>query len=224
MIHGKRSALILPGLIGLSLVLFFIIFIMGSGKLSSRSKHLIELKLQSRTLDSQLTNLSQAKKEVELYSYFNAIAEQVIPNDKDQAQAVVDIFQLANAAGISIQSVTFPASTLGAAAATPAPAADQKSQTNAIEAPSSKVISQAKPVEGVSGLYSIGLTITPETGPSSPADKKVTYAKLLNFLKRIETNRRTAQVTQVNIQPLGSETGVSEFINFTLTVNIFIKP
>jgi hypothetical protein len=132
------------------------------------------------------------------------VATSVIPNDKDQAEAVLEINQLAQAAGISISSITFPSSTLG-------------SKTSAA-ASASKAISQAVPVPGIPGLYSLELTITPQVGASTPTDKQVTYAKMLDFLNRIENNRRTAQISQVNIEPNGGQ------INFTLVLNIFIKP
>lgn len=220
--NSKRLRLVLLILIGLSALAFMIILVVGSNMLAAKSKDMVKLKLQSATLDGQLTALAQAKKEVERYGHFNAIADEVIPNDKDQAQAVLDISQQASASGIAIQSITFPASTLGRAV--PAPANNGSSPTNAATAPASKVISQAKPVTGVPGLYSIELTIVPETGSHVPDDKQVTYVKLLDLLKRIERNRRTAQITQVNIQPLGSEGAPSQFINFSLTINIFIKP
>lgn len=223
--NSKKVRLILRILIALTVLIFLAILIVGSNMLSSKSKNMVKLKLQSHTLDTQLTSLAQAKKEVERYSYFNDIAKEVIPNDKDQAQAVLDIFQLANTSGITIQSITFPASTLGSGSGTPpAPPSGSSSSTNAATTPASKVISQAKPVPGISGLYSIELTIAPDTSTELPADKRITYPKLLDFLKRIENNRRTAQITQVTIQPLGSGGVPSQFINFNLTVNIFIKP
>lgn len=199
-----------------SALLFLAIYIVGSSALQSKSKQVVDLKLKSHTTDSQLANFAIAKSEVEKYGYFKQVAKTVIPNDKDQAQAVLDIFQLASESGISIQSVTFPASTLGAKSTS--------TTNNAQKATAQSVLSQAKPVEGISGLYSIELTVSPATDTQVPADKKATYPKLLNFLNRIEHNRRTAQVTQVNVQPIAADAGSSEFINFSLTINIFIRP
>lgn len=209
----KRLRLILVILLAGVMVLFVAVNILGMAFLSSKSSQLVKQRLESKSLDSQLASLSGAKKEVEQYAYFNNIAKTVIPSDKDQAQAVLDISQLASQAGIGIASVTFPASTLGAGAAATSGTAGAKSP-----------ITQAKPVDGIPGVYSLELSIAPQTGPGVPADKVVTYTKLLDFLKRIENDRRTAQVTQVNIQPQGTDTGPNQLVNFTITINIFIKP
>jgi hypothetical protein len=64
------------------------------------------------------------------------------------------------------------------------------------------------------------LIITPQTGSEVPANLQVTYPKILAFLKSIEDNRRTAQITQVLITPPEKQ---GDSFTFTLTVNIFIK-
>lgn len=214
---NQRLRIMLLGLLGFTSLILVVLSLFAGTLLSGKSKKLVDLKLQSKVVDAQLSSLAQSKKEVQQYAYFNDIAKTVLPTDKDQAQAVLDIFQLAASSGISIASISFPASTLGVKSS-------GSSAGNAATAPAQSVISQAKPVEGIQGLYGIELTINPDTGPSIPAGQRVTYGKLLDFLSRIEHNRRTAQITQVNIQPVGAENGGSQFINFTLTINIFIKP
>jgi hypothetical protein len=212
-VTAKQLRLILLGLLGLVVIVFLVTAIAGLNALSSKSQKLVDVKLKNKTVDAQLTSLEQAKKQVEKYSYFNDIAKTVLPVDKDQAQAVLDIFQLADQSGIAIASVTFPASTLGVGSSS-APATGS----------TSAAISQAKPVQGIKGLYSLELTVAPQSGPSVPAGKVVTYPKFLDFLRRIERDRRTAQITQVNIQPQGSDAGPSQNLNFSLTVNIFMRP
>ena len=213
----SRLRLVLLGALAGASLGFFIIAVGGLGILSAKTQKLIELEQRSKTVDAQSTNLTASKKQVEQYAYFNDIAKSVLPSDKDQAQAVLDIFSLADQSGIAIASVTFPASSLGTKAAVP-------TSNNAATAPPANAISQAKSVEGIAGLYSLELIISPQTGPGVPDIKRVTYPKLLDFLGRIEHNRRTAQITQVNIQPQGTDSGPSQFVNFTMTINIFIKP
>lgn len=213
----QRLRLILTiSLIALAL-LFFGIAISGRSMLLQGSQELVELKQQSKTVDSQLANLAASKKQVEKYAYFNTVAKTVIPSDKDQAQAVLDINNLAGQSGIVIANISFPASTLGSKTTTP-------SKSNAATASSKTVISQAKAVEGINGLYSLELTVTPQTGAGIADDKKVTYSKFLDFLSRIERNRRTAQISQVSITPETAENGPSQFIDFSLSINIFMKP
>jgi len=212
-----RLRLVLLGALAAAAILFFTVALFGLGLLGAKSQKLTELKQQNKTAEAQLSNLATAKKQVEQYSYFNTVAKTVLPTDKNQAQAVLDIFSLADQAGISVASITFPASSLGAKPSSP-------TSSNAATASNQSVISQAKPVEGIAGLYSLELTITPQSGPGVSDGRKVTYPKLLDFLSRIEHDRRTAQITQVNIQPQGSDSGPSQFINFTMTINIFMKP
>jgi type II secretory pathway pseudopilin PulG len=217
--NAKKLRLILFGLLALSIIIFLAIASLGLSMLSSKSQKMIDLKQQSQQLEAQLNGLSAAKKAVQQYSYFKGVAKTVIPADKDQAQTVLDIFKLADEAGMNIQSITFPASTLGGVSSL----GTSSTAANAQTASPSKIISQAKSVSGINGLYSIELTITPESGPLVPANRQVTYPKLLDFLDRLERNRRTAQVTQVIVQPQTTP-GAGQTINFSLITNIFIKP
>jgi hypothetical protein len=215
----KRLRLILLGALAGSTILFFVVAAVGLNVLGAESQKLVDLKQQSKTADAAAAGLAVSKKQVEQYAYFNDIAKTVLPGDKDQAQSVLDIFSLADQSGIAIASVTFPASSLGNKTT---PAAG--SSNNAATAPTASAISQAKAVQGIPGLYSLELTISPQSGTGVPDTKRVTYFKFLDFLSRIEHDRRTAQITQVNIQPQSSDAGPSQFINFTMTINIFMKP
>lgn len=177
-----RSILIIL-MIFLVLVFIFITFY-GLSFLSKKSNNVVQLKARSQIADNQLTDLEHDKKEVEQYSYFKNVAKTVITSDKDQAETVFEINQMAKDSGIILQSVDFPTSALGSS---------HTSGTGGL--------TQAKPVPGIPGLYSLELTITPQTGQGVPADKQVTYSKMLDFFKRIENNRHTAQISQVSIQP-----------------------
>ncbi len=213
-ITPKQSVYILKGLLVLGAMVFFGIMFLGLSVLTSKSHSLAELRLATKVVDDQQASLIQAKAEVEKYSYFKDIAKSVIPSDKDQAQAVVDIFKIAEQSGISLQTISFPASNLGVTSSSGA------SGTSSSVPTSKSIVSQAKPVSGISGLYSIEVVITPESGKTVPEEKQPTYEKMLGFLDRIERNRRTAQITNIKVQPIPG----SPFVNFSLTINIFIKP
>jgi len=211
-VSTKQNQLAMIGLLAFSVIIFIATSVVGLSILSSKSNKMVSLKLQSKTEEDQLTSLAAAKKQIQKYSYFNEVANSVIPNDKDQAQAVIDIFQMASASGITLQNIIFPASTLGAKAVATGATGSTPSSISPL--------SQAKPVSGIPGLYSLQITINPITGPDIPAAQAVTYAKFLDFLNRIEHDRRTAQITQVNIQPQTQ----GNSLNFSLAINIFIKP
>lgn len=210
---ARQLRFLLLVLMGLAAVGFIATVVLGLDALSKKSSELVALKLKSKTLDAQLTSLGVAKKQVEQYSYFNEVAKTVLPTDKDQAKAVLTIFQLANESGIALASITFPTSSLGGSTSS-------ASATGS----ASSAISQAVPVEGIKGLYSLQLTITPDIAVTVPSDRVATYPKFLNFLRKIERDRRTAQITGVTIQPRNEPILPDQAINFTLIINIFMRP
>ena len=219
-LNSKNLRMIFLISIGLSILVFVVVLFFGLSMLSKHSKSMVDLKVQSQTADAQLADLQQAKKQVDKYSFFKDVAKTVIPNDKDQAEAVVEINNMAEASGIAIQSITFPNSTLGLTTSGTATTSQDATSSSASKA----ALSQAKPVSGISGLYSLELTITPDSSKALPASKQITYEKMLDFLSRIENNRHTAQITDVSITPAGSGTNPNSGFSFTLTINIFIKP
>lgn len=227
---SKKARNLLLALLGLGVIVFIAIGFIGTSMLSKKSTAMVELKVKSANIDAQLINLSQAKKDVEKYKTFNDIAASVIPKDKNQVQAIADIFQIAEESGISLQSVVFPTSTLGSkkSAAPPATTSDQAPSTAQQSATTTTAtqtaITQAKPYSAVPGLYSLELTITPQVGDTIPPSRQVTFPKFIDFLSSIENNRRTAQITRVSIQPVNTDSGTGDLVNFTLVLNIFIKP
>ncbi len=217
-LDSKKFRYVLLGVLLVCLTIFVATWFEGSSALHKKSQQMVDLKLKNQNADAELTNLQAAKKQVDKYSYFKEIAATVIPNDKDQGQALFDLSQMAAQSGILLQSVTFPTSNLGLKSLS-IPSGTASTST-APTASTSTVISQAKPVSGIPGLYSIQLTLTPQTGQNIPPQLQDLYPKMLKFLSLIENNRRTAQITKVTIEPVQS----SDQLGFNFTVNIFIKP
>lgn len=186
--------------------------VLGSSMLKKKSAELVELKLQDRLIEEQQVALIQANKDIEKYQELEAIAKTIVPQDKDQARTVREIIKLADESRIKISSITFPASTLGqkAPAATP--------NTGGESTPAPKVqtpsISQVKPVDGIQGLYQMEITI--QVSEIAP-----TYNQLIEFLNKLEQNRRTAQVSSITINP---STVNRNLVEFSLTMNVFVKP
>ena len=184
--------------------------------LQSRSKKLVDLKLQSQVLADQQIGLTKAKKQVQTYADLNKIAKTVVPQDKDQAEAVREIVGIASQSGIGqLSSVTFPASTLGAPVAAPVAGSSTTTTPPTTPTVNKNNLTQLVPVVGITGVYQLQITIT------QASDSRVPYVQFLDFLTRLEQNRRTAQVISVSLQPDPKSTGV---VAFTLIVNEFIKP
>ena len=167
--------------------------------LENKSKTLVALRLKVQTLNDQKTQLAQGKKDIATYSDLNTIAESVVPQDKDQAEAVRQIVDLAAQSGIAqLSSISFPPSTLGGAPV--------------------KIgggLTQVTPVKGIPGVYDLEITIT------QSSQSTVSYQSFITFLAKLEQNRRTAQVTSINVQPDQSNPAQ---VAFTLVIDEFIKP
>lgn len=170
--------------------------------LTSQANKLSIAKADSQAVDTLQTTLNKNKKDIAKYSDLNTIAKTIVPQDKDQAEAVREIVSLAGQSGIShLSSLTFPASTLG-------------SLGPGVAGGSSK-LTQVLPVKGITGVYDLPISVSQDS--SSP----VTYNQLLTFIRKLEQNRRTAQVSSINIQPAADHPNL---VAFTLTIDEFIKP
>lgn len=202
---GVLAVLVLVGMA----TLFF-----GSSMLKKQSDKLLSLKLDNKVLDEQQVALVQANKDIEKYSELEKIAKSVVPKDKDQAKTVREIVKIASEAGIRIGSITFPASNLGQAAPKPAANTDGGDSATTPKATESPV-TQVKPVEGLNGVYQLEITV------DSDDNAPVPYSRLIDFLKRLEQNRRTSQVTNITVEPSSRNRGQ---VTFSLVVNTYIKP
>lgn len=176
--------------------------------LGGQATRLSDSRAISQALSDQQTTLAKNKKDITTYGQLDTIAETVVPQDKDQAEAVREIVSIASQSGIDkLSSITFPSSSLGGGAvATGAAAAGASRNAD---------LTQLIPVKGMSGVYNLQITITQDSS------SQVTYDQFTTFLSKLEQNRRTAQVSSISIQPDSAKAGV---VAFTLVLNEFIKP
>ncbi len=210
---SKKVFYILSALMGLLALLVIASVFLGDMLLHKQSNKLVDLKLNNQVIEEQQSSLSSANKDLQKYAELKSVAQQIVPQDKDQARATREIVSIANQSGIKISSITFPASTLGQAVPKAAtPAADDTAKPTTPAAPA---VTQVKAVDGIKGLYQLDITIVSDT------TKPATYAKLVDFLSRLEQNRRTATVSQISIQP---DSQNRSGLNFTITLTEYIKP
>ena len=191
--------------------LLVVIFLLAAGLVSGayeadkllqgQSNKLVNDRLQTAVLAQQQIALSEAKQDIKKYQVLSNIAKSIVPQDKDQAQTVREIVNLANENGIILGSVNFPTSSLGAGP-------NGKTTT-------SPQLSQLVPVPGIAGVYSLAITV------ESDPNHVVPYGSFIDFLTALEHNRRTALVTGITIQP--NEKDRSK-LSFTLILNEYIKP
>ncbi len=173
--------------------------------LQKQSAKLVDLKTQSQVYEQEEIGLIKAKKDITTYQSLNEISKAIVPQDKDQAQTVREIIKIAGESGINPSSVTFPASTLGAGTAPRAKSTNDKTAN----------LSQLTPVKDIKGVYTLQITVRQESNAPVP------YVKFLDFLSRLEQNRRTSQVSSIILQP--SPTDKNQ-VAFTLTIEEYLQP
>ena len=169
--------------------------------LQTQAKRLSDDRLHVSVLDDQQTQLDKAKTDVDKYQDLGNIVKSVVPQDKDQAQTVRQIVNIASNNGVPLSSISFPNSTLGTAKA--------KGTSSSLQ------LSQLTPVAGIKGMYTLQLTI--QTTNSNPVD----YSRFIPFLSGLEQNRHTALVTSIQLTP---STKNRSQLAFTLILNEYIKP
>jgi hypothetical protein len=193
--------------------------------LISEANKLLVLKAKSQALTQEQTSLNQAKKDIKRYDNLNKIAQAVVPQDKNQAEAVREIVNIAATNGVTLAAINFPASTLGnlpSGAAAPAASSSASPGTSAAPAPAASTasnktanLSQLTALKNIPGVYQLPITINNDSAHPVP------YDRFSSFLSDLEHNRRTSQVQTISIQPDSKNRG---YITFSLTLSEYIKP
>jgi hypothetical protein len=198
-----KSKQLYYGLTGLLILLglgFIGVAYEANSVLGNQATKLSKLRADSAVLDNTQVVLAKNKQDIAKYKDLNNIAASIVPQDKDQAEAVREIVNLAQQSGIGkLSSITFPSSNLGAT----------------VGAVGNNNLTQLTPVKGISGVYQLQITVTQGSGDEVP------YSQLTSFLEKLEQNRRTAQVSSITVQPKAENPNL---VTFTLVINEYIKP
>ena len=208
---NKNSYYFMVGLLALLIVGNIGAVFYGDTLLTNKSESLMSIKLESRVLDEQQISIKQAKKDIEKYQGLEKIAGSIVPQDKDQAEAVREIIKIAGDNGITISTISFPASTLGQIA----PKIIKTEDAAPAPKPIAPGITQTTAVDGIKGVFSLQINVQQDTS------KAITYDRLIGFLAALEQNRRTSQVTNVSVTPNPSDRNK---LTFNLTLLTYIKP
>ena len=218
--NSKRLYFALLGLIGLLFVGLLFGTYSANQLLAKKADRLSTLKAESQALSDERLTLRKAKGDIAKYESLEKIVKTVVPEDKDQAEAVRELVNIAASKGISLGSISFPASTLGSGVKTGLGGTAASSSAAATTTPSaaggkSNALSQLQPVKNIPGVYLLQITV------QSDSQHPVTYDRIIAFLSALEHNRRTAQVSSITLQP---NNGQRNYLNFTLVLNTYIKP
>lgn len=211
--NSKRFFYVMVGVTSLLGFAIIVAIYFGNNLLVKQSNKLQEHKLESQVADQQQVLLTKAKKDIEKYSDLSSAAKQIVPQDKSQASVVREIANIAAGSGIKLSSITFPNSTLGQKSTTSSTSGEASSTS-----PSSKnkaPVTQVQPVQGLSGVFAMPITI--QSDPTS----NISYTSFINFLKKLENNRRTAQVSSITLTP---DRRNNNNLSFNIVLNAYIKP
>lgn len=212
--QSRRFFFVMINLLCLSIFLLLGAVFAGNILLQEQSKELNDLKVQNKIIEEQERSLTQAKRDIEKYQELDEIARAIVPQDKEQTRTVREITRIATESGITLNAITFPASSLGQkSAAAPTQSSSEEGGGDSSK-PKTPPITQAQPVSGLSDVYALEIVI------STPENRPVPYNRFLSFLERLESNRRTAHVDKISIKPSSGGTGLS----FVLTLNAYVKP
>lgn len=185
----------------------------GNSFLVQKSTKLSDIKTKEQVIENQKISLSQAKADIEKYSKLNEISKSIVPQDKDQAKTIREINKIAQSTQISLSQIKFDTSTLGQVTAPNPTKSSEDEGSSKPAAPKTPSVSQVKPVAGITGIYSLEIAV-------DSGSQAIPYYKFLEFLEKLENNRRTAHVSKISVNP----DGTGENVSFSLTINAYIKP
>ena len=172
----------------------------GASKLlSAQGEKLENVKIDDEVARNRQLSLTRAQNNITKYEELDAIAKGVLPQEKDQARTVREIVAIANQSGVSLGSITFPDSKLGAATKSKTPTNSNQTQLTA--------------VKGITGLYVMEIAVS--------SSDSARYDNFLNFISSLQNNRRTANITSVSARP---DSDNRNRVAFSLTINAYIRP
>ncbi|HYF96985.1 MAG TPA: hypothetical protein VD947_03015 [Patescibacteria group bacterium] len=210
--NAKKFSYLMIALVTVLCLAIISIVVIGDGLFKKQSEKLSSLKAQNQVIKEQEVSLAQAKADIEKYQDLDTIAKSVVPQDKDQAKTVREINAIALESSVKLQQISFSTSNLGQAVPK-APATTESGETTP-KSTAQPSISQVKPIPGINGVY--GLEITVSSGDANP----VSYYRFLQFLEKLESNRRTAHVSNINVVPTDNRNEVT----FSLVLTAYLKP
>lgn len=195
----KKFFYVLLGLLAIIIVVFGLGFKFGLAKIDEEKEDIATVKAQISAVDEKLAITIATQTKLEQLDFIDAIANEVLPQEKFQPELVSQIYKLADQNDITIVSMTF-------------------SNQNITESGGAVVIpkvTQATPLKDAPGVYTLPVVL----------NANGSYDDLLNLLEDIETNRRKMQVQSIKITPVKDSDGrLTGRFTLTITLDVYVKP
>mgnify|MGYP002623609749 CR=1 FL=1 len=160
-------------------------------QLASKANSLSQTKADLQVLEQQVDIFEDAKEKIEEFTFIEELASEVLPEGKLQGEAIAELKDFIIKSSMRLESISFGSS------------GDEVNVDT----------SQTQLLENVKGVRVLPTTVVLKSG--------ATYANLLEFLQRIESNRRLMQVTSLDLVPLSENR--NKFSTITVQLNIFLK-
>lgn len=185
--NNKKFYFILSGLLLASILGLFVTLYFASGFLSKISNEISITKAEVDASKTQLDNLKNAGVKLRKYPDLSTFINIALPRDIPYAQNT-KIKEIASKSGISANSITVGDSSSSSQSGGSSSGQPSQPQTNT--GPCKQPLSTYKHVSGVC-VKSINIQFK----------EPITYEKLIDFLKNIETDPVIMQVSNISIGP-----------------------
>lgn len=197
----KQMFFIILAVLGLLLAGGGLVYHRTRGQLSQKSDSLGELKADIDAIDDSIEDVKNVLAQYDDLAFINEIASDVLPPSKVQSDLVGQLYTLANESGVLIRTLNFVS-----------PEGTPTAEPN---------LTQTKPLEGVGGVFVLPINLSYETG---------SYSNFVQFLKKIEANRRKLQISRLGVNPVkdtveggGNATQVTGYQG-DLEINVYVRP
>lgn len=190
---AKKLFKILLGGVAVVVVLFAFGYRTGLARLESGHQTIGTLEAKLEAVDEKLVLTQRTRTQLTQLEFIQTIASEVLPDSKGQPELVGQILLIAKQNGVTISSIQFASS-------------GNTTQPD---------LTQAEPLEGIPGVYTLPLTLRANGD----------YDDVLDMLRSIETNRRKIQTRSVNLKPILSSSGrPTTRVISDITLDVYVRP
>lgn len=201
--NNKKLFIVFIAIIICVISLGALTLIKATSALESEGSKLMDVKIEDEIMERRIKDLAKAKKDVARYSELSDISKQVVPEEKNQASLIAELSSMANQCKIKLGTIDFPKSSLGSIQKKNSKTKTDTSKSQLFEIPEMK------------GVYAM------EIGMKNHSNSPVSYDQILQFLKILENNRKTSQVTNISITPKEDN---KNLYDFHIKINTYIRP
>lgn len=152
-----------------------------NSSLVSLNQDVGELLAEQEVIGTQIQVYEETKQKVEELSFVEDLADEVLPQSKEQANVVAEIRRFVSSAGLQLEAVSFSSASGSTGLST----------------------SQTEAVTSLPGVRVLPVTAVISSG--------ATYDQILDLLTKVESNQRKMQVTEVSLTPIPGSDVIANF-------------